>query len=379
MTAQQGKHQALLNSFDDDLERLRDTPLHPSLIATVGGSEAIYSIAHTGVNLMSVSTATDVQSQTQNTQNTLNTQNTQNLSSNLTSNLSSSPLSPSLMGSRVRGHSISDDIDSLSGRMSGMSGSTNRVSPVGLSISPMQGQKGSGGGLGLVSGAVSVGQQQTQQGQQQSLPQLQSQQQLGIQQQSQQGQQQRLLGVQPESQSRKKSFCLDTSPSLSGGNNTGMGGGGMGVGQLEVGSFDEAYPFQTGEVTINREDYNTDITDGYGLTLYDCVPAEKERAWAMQCGEVHLKVEEKLSQLLVVFRHVSLSLEDISVTPLDTVWVQNTIKSLEDNLQDQVSTLSFLSLRFSHTLSLSHPLSTVMLHLILPDKYVFFYFQSPPA
>ena len=119
-----------------------------------------------------------------------------------------------------------------------------------------------------------------------------------------------------------------------------MGGGpGLNFGSLEVGSFDEAYPFQTGEISVGREEH-VDTTQR--VTLLDCVPAEKEKAWATQCGEVHKKVEEKLNQLLIVFRQVSAGLNNISVTPLDTFHFQMILKGLENDLQMQRSAMSKL-------------------------------------
>ena len=258
----------------------------------MGGCEAIHSIAHTGINLMSASAAGE------------------------NNNLQTSPLSPSLTSSRVRGGSISDDIDSMGGRLSG---SSLRVVATGHAISP------------VFKLPINMGQQQQQQQSQQQQQQQQQQQLLGsplAQLQSQQSQQSQQIVH------RKKSFSLE------GGGGTGTGGFYPGS-QLEVGSFDEAYPFQTGEISVCRGDEISDPTES--LTLFDCVPADKEKAWATQCNEVHLKVEEKLSQLLLVFKNVSSGLDDISVKSLDTVWLQSIFKELEDNLQNQV--ISYEKLR----------------------------------
>ena len=110
-------------------------------------------------------------------------------------------------------------------------------------------------------------------------------------------------------------------------------------GSLEVGSFEEAYPFQTGEITVGREEF-ADRTER--VTLFDCVPSEKEKAWATQCGEVHSKVDEKLSQLLLVFRQVSAGLNNIAVMPFDAPAFQLVFKSLESDLQLQKSAMSKL-------------------------------------
>ena len=270
----------MLDSFDEDLDRLKNVPLDASLVTAVGGCEAIHSIVHTGLNLMSASAAGE------------------------TNNLETSPLSPSLANSRIRGGSISDDIDNMGGRLSG---STLRVVATGNAISP------------VFKLPINMGQQHQQQQNQQlvsPLAALQSQQSQQIDQ-------------------RKKSFCLD------GGSGGGAGTGGVYPGsQLEVGSFDEAYPFQTGEISVCRGDEISDPSES--LTLFDCVPADKEKAWATQCNEVHLKVEEKLSQLLLVFKNVSSGLYDISVKSLDTEWLQSIFKDLEDNLQNQVKNYNTL-------------------------------------
>ena len=279
------KHQSLLDSFGGDLERLKNTPLHPSLVAAVGGNDAIHSIALTGVNLISACGG----------------------SSNIQS-VHTSPLSPTLSSSRIRGSSISEDIDTIGVRLSG---SSLRVVASGHAVSP------------VFKLPINMGQQ------------LQPQQQQQQQQQHQQHLQSQSQSQSQQIQQRKKSFCLDNPPGLSGG---GSGNGTQGFNQgshLEVGSFDEAYPFQTGELTISRGDDTSEPTEAT-LTLYDCIPVDKEKAWAMQCNEVHLKVEEKLSQLLLVFKNVSLGLDDISVLSLDTGWLQSVFKSLEDNLHDQV-------------------------------------------
>ena len=97
----------MLDSFDEDLDRLKNVPLDASLVTAVGGCEAIHSIVHTGLNLMSASAAGE------------------------TNNLETSPLSPSLANSRIRGGSISDDIDNMGGRLSG---STLRVVATGNAI-----------------------------------------------------------------------------------------------------------------------------------------------------------------------------------------------------------------------------------------------------
>ena len=252
--AQQEKHQSLLDSFDESLDRLHLTPLHPSLAKTVGGGEALYSIAHTGQNIMTTSGA------------------------NTTHSISTSPISPSVIGNRLRGYSIGDD-----------------ESNVRLSITTTQ------AGIGA---AFSPGSRS-------STPVLQL-----IAPQQQQHQQQR----------KRDSFPGAHTPA-----------GGLTVG-LDVGSFEEQYPFQTGEIAVAREDY----IPAQKITLYDCVPAEKERAWAAQCGEVHKKVEEKLNQLLLVFRQVSAGLNSITPTVLDTTYFQAIFKNLESDLQLQKSAMSKL-------------------------------------
>ena len=255
--AQQEKHQALLDSFDESLERLHLTPLHASLAKTVGGGEALYSIAHTGQNIMTTSGA------------------------NATHSLSTSPISPSIFGNRMRAHSIGDD--------------ENNVRP---SVATAQ------AGIGA---ALSPGSRSSTPVMQLIAPQ---------QQQQQQHQQQR----------KRDSFPGSQTPA-----------GGLALG-LEVGSFEEQYPFQTGEIAVAREDY----IPVQKITLYDCVPADKERAWAAQCGDVHKKVEEKLNQLLLVFRQVSAGLNSITPTVLDTTYFQAIFKNLESDLQLQKSAMSKL-------------------------------------
>jgi Autophagy protein ATG17-like domain len=259
LSAQQDKHRALLDSFDEDLDRLRLTPLHSSLINTVGGGEEVYSIAHTGQSMMTVSTST-------------------------TQGMSTSPLSPAFMSMRVRGYSMGEE-DNVSR----------------LSVSTAQGT-GAVAGVGTgVGGGTSPGVRST-------TPTMQS-----------------APQVSQQQQRKRDSF---TGPS-----------GSLVPGSLEVGSFEEAYPFQTGEITVGREDY-ADRTER--VTLLDCVPSEKEKAWATQCGEVHRKVDEKLSQLLLVFRQVSAGLNNIAVMPFDAPVFQLVFKSLESDLQLQKSAMSKL-------------------------------------
>ena len=191
---------------------------------------------------------------------------------NATHSLSTSPISPSIIGNRGRGYSIGDDENNVR-----------------LSITTTQG----------IGAAFSPGSRS-------STPVMQL---IQPQQQQQQHQQQR----------KRDSFP------------------GPGLG-LDVGSFEEQYPFQTGEIAVAREDY----IPAQKITLYDCVPADKERAWAAQCGDVHKKVEEKLNQLLVVFRQVSAGLSSITPTVLDTTYFHAIFKNLESDLQLQKSSMSKL-------------------------------------
>lgn len=261
LSAQQDKHRSLLDSFDEDLDRLRLTPLHSSLINTVGGGEEVYSIAHTGQSMMTVSTSTS-------------------------QGMSTSPLLPAFMNLRVRGYSLGEE-DNVTR----------------LSASTAQGM---GVGTGAAPGPVVVG--GTSPGTRSTTPTMQS------------------APQAPQQQQRKRdSFTGPTGSPV--------------PGSLEVGSFEEAYPFQTGEIAVGREDY-VDRTER--VTLFDCVPSEKEKAWATQCGEVHRKVDEKLSQLLLVFRQVSAGLNNIAVIPFDAPVFQLVFKTLESDLQLQKSAMSKL-------------------------------------
>jgi hypothetical protein len=206
------------------------------------------------------------------------------VSTSTTQGMSTSPLSPAFMNLRVRGYSMGEE-DNVSR----------------MSVSTAQGM-GAVAGVGTgVGGGTSPGIRST-------TPTMQN------------------APLAPQQQQRKRDSFTGPSGSLV-------------PGSLEVGSFEEAYPFQTGEITVGREEF-ADRTER--VTLFDCVPSEKEKAWATQCGEVHRKVDEKLSQLLLVFRQVSAGLNNIAVMPFDAPVFQLVFKSLESDLQLQKSAMSKL-------------------------------------
>jgi hypothetical protein len=51
LSTQQDRHQMLLDSFDSDINNLKSIQLHPALVSSVGGKEAVLSIANTGTNM----------------------------------------------------------------------------------------------------------------------------------------------------------------------------------------------------------------------------------------------------------------------------------------------------------------------------------------
>ena len=120
---------------------------------------------------------------------------------NATHSLSTSPISPSIFGNRTRAYSIGDDENNVR-----LSAATAQAG-IGAALSP--GSRSSTPVMQLI-----ASQQQQQQ-------------------QQQQHQQQR----------KRDSFPGSQTPA-----------GGLGLGS-EVGSFEEQYPFQTGEIAVAREDY----------------------------------------------------------------------------------------------------------------------------
>jgi hypothetical protein len=275
LTAQQERHQTLLDSFESDLERLQSIPLHTSLVSSVGGQETIDSIVNKGMS---------------NSVSGINI-------------LASPPLSPLLShhnASKIRSFGNSDDLaDNMELRVSGsMSGS-----PIGRRI-------------GATMTATQHSQQyqnQQLQNQQQNQPQNQLQnQQISNQntQQTQQSQQQQLQNSQQNTQQNRQ-IPLDSSPGMFSppldptGGPTGGPGGSISESQtgpnLDMGSFDEAFPFETGDISVSSGDSKP---EDERVSLLACVPVEKERAWAKQCDEVHSNVDQKLAQLLVIFKQV---------------------------------------------------------------------------
>jgi len=71
------------------------------------------------------------------------------------------------------------------------------------------------------------------------------------------------------------------------------------------------------------------------LTLLDCVPAEKESAWARQCADVHRKVDQHLGALRQVFAQVSSGLGAIEAAPADDAFLQALSAALDDHLRAQ--------------------------------------------
>ena len=93
-----------------------------------------------------------------------------------------------------------------------------------------------------------------------------------------------------------------------GGGTDGGGGGGDSAGGSGPGSGD-------GSLGSDSRASHSETTPA--LTLLDCVPVEKESAWARQCADVHRKVDQHLGALRHVFAQVSAGLGAVEVVPAE--------------------------------------------------------------